>query len=216
MTLFTATRRHPPAQFSRHNFIRHRGWLTLSMASIAFLMLALPQMTSKRDGALAALTVIQDRNAIALKEARALQEDVAEEASLRRSLGEKTYQALFTPPPRAQLVADLRQIGLETGLQHFGLTMEQATWLTPAGKMEAAGNDLTATALHIQARAPDDRSIYNFTMRALDELPGYLKLDKLSLKRIAGSGDNPVVIIAEIDLRWLALNEDLLFSRQQP
>ncbi len=198
------------------NYERHKIWLI--MLGVAALLFGgvWPYLSAQKSATQAELAALRQQNATALLEARSLQRDVAEETALRHELGDKTFNALFAPPPRAQLVAALRQMGLATGLHDFALTMDQATWLTPESKAADPAENLTATALHIKATAPDDRSIYSFAAQALEQLPGYLKLDRLTVTRQAGTPANPVIVQGELDLRWLSLNEDLLFARKQP
>ena len=107
-------------------------------------------------------------------------------------------------------MADLRQIGLESGLHDFSLTLDRAS------ELASTPDDLTTTRMTIKASAPDDRALYNFTARALAQLPGYLRLDKLSLRRNATAMASPDLLQAELTLRWLAFDEDALFARQQP
>lgn len=198
------------------SFERHKVWLIMLGTAALLFGGVWPYLSAQQSATQAELVTLQQQNAKALLEARSLQKDVAEEAALRRDLGEKTFNALFAPPPRAQLVASLRQMGLDAGLHDFSLTMDQATWLTPDGKTIDPAENLTATALHIKATAPDDRSIYSFAAQALEQLPGYLKLDRLTVTRQPGTPDQPVIVQGELDLRWLSMNEDLLFARKQP
>lgn len=197
-------------------FARHRGWLTMLACSVLLAGAAVPYFSMTRDKLSAARDKQLEANAAALRETRTLQHDALEEAALRRSLGEKTFAALTAPPPRAQLVADLRSIGGAAGLRDFALTIDQATWLTPAGQSAAPAENLSATALHIKATANNDRNIYDFTAQALEQLPGYIKLDRLVINRAAGSPSQPPVIEATLDLRWLSVEDDIAFARQPP
>lgn len=196
--------------------LHHRGWLLMLACALLlgggaspYLAALRAQFATARDQQLAA-------NATALRETRALQQDAQEEAALRRALGEKTFAALTAPPPRAQLVAALRAIGSAAGLNAFALTIDQASWVNAASPNAAPGETLSATALHIKANAGDDRAIYDFTARALEQLPGYIKLDRLTISRAAGSGQQKPVIEAAIDMRWLSFEDNIAFARQPP
>ncbi len=189
---------------------QHRGWMMTLGLALLLLGGVLPMLTQQVDTVQATLATQQRANAKALAESRALENDRAADASLQQQLGDKAYQALFTPPARAALVADLRQIGLESGLHDFSLTLDRAS------ELASTPDDLTTTRMTIKASAPDDRALYNFTARALAQLPGYLRLDKLSLRRNATAMASPDLLQAELTLRWLAFDEDALFARQQP
>lgn len=193
---------------------RHRGWLTMLAGALLLVGGVVPYFVTTRAALSAARDKQLEANASALRETRTLQHDALEEAALRRALGEKTFAALTAPPPRAQLVAALRQIGSAAGLRDFALTIDQSTWLNPAGQSVAPGENLSATALHIKATANNDRSIYDFTAQALEQLPGYIKLDRLTISRAAGTANQLPVIEAALDLRWLSVEEEIAFARQ--
>ncbi|MBP7252667.1 MAG: hypothetical protein KBA75_04195 [Alphaproteobacteria bacterium] len=194
----------------------HRGWLTMLTCALLLVGGAVPYFIASRATLSAARDKLLVANAFALRETRTLQHDAQEEAALRRALGEKTFAALTAPPPRAQLVAALRQIGKAAGLQDFVLTIDQSTWLNPAGQIVAPAENLSATALHIKATAHNDRNIYDFTAQALEQLPGYIKLDRLTINRAAGTANHLPVIEAALDLRWLSVEEEIAFARQPP
>lgn len=199
------------------NFVlNHRGWLSMLVCALLLGGGASPYLAALRAEFASARDEQLATNATALRETRALQQDAQEEAALRRALGEKTFAALTAPPPRAQLVAALRTIGSAAGLNSFALTIDQASWVNPTNTEAAPGETLSATALHIKADASDDRAIYDFTARALEQLPGYIKLDRLTISRAAGSGQRKPVIEAAIDLRWLSFEDNLAFARQPP
>ncbi len=197
-------------------FLRHRGWLTMLACALLLAGGAVPYFIASRTTLSAARDKQLAANASALRETRTLQHDALEEAALRRALGEKTFAALTAPPPRAQLVAALRQIGSAAGLRDFALTINQATWINRSGETIALADNLTATALHIKATANNDRTIYAFTAQALEQLPGYIKLDKLTIRRSAGAANQLPLIEATLDLRWLSFEEDVAFARQPP
>lgn len=194
----------------------HRGWLTLLGCALLLVGGAVPYFIAARSTLSAARDTQLAANAAALRETRTLQHDALEEAALRRALGEKTFAALTAPPPRAQLVAALRQIGSATGLRSFALTIDQATWMNPAGQPIAPAENLSATALHIKTTANNDRDIYDFTAQALEQLPGYIKLDRLTIRRAAGTANQLPVIEAALDLRWLSIEDNVAFARQPP
>jgi hypothetical protein len=154
----------------------------------------------------------QALNASLTQEQAALQQDQAAERTLRTQLGEPAYAAWFAPPPRAQLVAHLRQAGLEAGLQEFALTLAPALPATAATTPAPAALDaaaLIATPLSITASAADDRALYAFMARAVEPFAGTLRLDNFTLHRPAAtlSAASPTLIQANLTFRWLALPE---------
>lgn len=196
-------------------FTQHCSWLATGMIGLLLLMVATPTLTAWRDEAMAAQARMGTANAVALREARALRKDLQEEAELRRTIGEKAYQALFTPPPRAQLVEAFRKIGHNTGLHDFALDMGEAEKL-PADKIaQQPADDLLTTRLTIRASATNDQSLFSFAQQALESLPGYIKLDSLALRRrTATKVTDPPLIEAELKMRWFALHDPLQFARQ--
>ncbi len=196
-------------------FAHHRSWLIIGAAGLLLLTVITPGLTIWRDHALAEKAHLGNSNALALREARALKKDLQEEAELRRAIGEKAYQALFTPPPRARLVETFRVIARDTGLHDFALDMKEADKL-PADKLwQQPGDELLTTMLVIKAGATNDNSIFRFTQQALESLPGYIKLDSLTLRRRNPTKiTEPVMIEAELKMRWFALQDPLQFARQ--
>ncbi len=196
---------------------RHRSWIVTGVVGLLLLAIVTPALTAWRDAAMAAQARLGVANAVALREARALKNDLREEADLRRAIGEKAYQALFTPPPRAQLVEAFRKIGYQTGLHDFTLEMSEAEKLPADGAGQQPGDELLTTRLTIKAGAVNDQSLFSFTQQALESLPGYVKLDNLTLRRRSATKvTEPPIIEAELKMRWFALQDPLQFARQQP
>lgn len=191
----------------------HILWASLCGAALLWLGLGLPQLTLKAETMAAAVTTQQEANAQALAELHALQQDAAEAAQLQNQLGINSYQALSATLPRAQLVASLRQYGLEAGLHDFSLTLDPAA----QSSMTAHNPIMTTTSMIIKASAPNDHALYQFLSRALAEQPAALQLEKMQLRRetAALTAPRPDLVQAEFTLRWLALSDDALFVREQ-
>lgn len=194
---------------------QHRTWLATGMIGLLLLTVATPALTTWRDKVAAERVRLGIANALALREARALKNDLQQEADLRRAIGERAYQALFTPPPRAQLVEAFRKIGHNTGLHDFALDMGEAEKLPADRIAQQPGDELLTTRLTIRASATNDQSLFSFAQQALESLPGYIKLDSLALRRrAAAKATEPALIEAELKMRWFALQDPLQFARQ--
>ncbi|MEJ0063347.1 MAG: hypothetical protein WDO70_09140 [Alphaproteobacteria bacterium] len=152
-------------------------------------------------------------------EYRALQNDRAEGLKLRADMGEAAWRNLVAPPPRAQIVAALRQIGIEAGLNDFELKLGSAASVQA---LPAAPESwpLTSSALTVKATAATDRQIFAFAEKASRQAPGYIRLEKFAVRRDADhlpdDAPNPSLIAAEMEFKWLAFAEDRLMARAKP
>lgn len=189
----------------------HWDWALVVVLGAALGLIGVPMIDAMREAAEQKQQVSAQQAARVQSEYAALASDAAAAEKLRVELGPEAWKKLLAPPPRAQLVAALRQFGVEGGLHDLDLTLGSAT-LTVEPAVGAEPWPLTVSAIAMKLSAASDQQIFAFVRRAMKELPGDIRLEHLMLQR--QSGKNPVT--ASVALRWLAFAEEPAMARVQP
>ena len=194
---------------------RHAGWIIMLVLCWLAGLATRPYTAARLTTARQELVAQQQQTARLQTDYRALAADLALEEKLPAALRASACTQLRAPPPRAQLIAALRQLGLEAGLLDFDLTLGVAA-AAQAPDIDQFARPLTASIMTIKAQASSDRPIIAFTQRAVRELPGYIRLEKIALRRREnGAAAASVIIEADIALRWLAFADEPEIARAQ-
>lgn len=189
----------------------HRDWVLVLLLGAVAGFLTMPWLMDLR------ATAEQEQQDAAQQATRlrgdydTLAADAAAAEKLRAELGADAWRKLRAPPARVQLVATLRQFGVEAGLRDLDLTLGSATpTREPSGGMETW--PLMASAITMKLSAMSDQQVFAFVQRAVRELPGDIRLERLLVQR--QGGQTPVT--ASVALRWLVFAEEPVFARAPP
>lgn len=189
---------------------QHWDWALVVVLGAALGLFGLPLLADMRATAEQGQQEAAQQAARLHAEYETLAADAAAAEKLRAELGPEAWRKLLAPPPRAQLVAALRQFGVEAGLRDLDLTLGSAA-LTHDPSVVTESVPLTVSAITMKLSATSDQQVFAFVRRALRELPGDMRLEHLLVQR--QSGKTPIT--ASVALRWLAFAEEPAMARVQ-
>jgi hypothetical protein len=179
----------------------HRFWFALLAGSLALILTSAPLLRVAEDGAAKNLVQLQNKHDQTEQALHQLQDDVAAAQKLENEMTLSEAEQSLAPVDRLLAANAMEQEAEAAHLRGFSYTLSPEQKI----KMEESvpePQEVAVSTITLHGEAPTDSNIYGFISAMHDLLPGRIRLQQLSLSRIANDAS-----VAAYNLRFNATFE---------